>query len=338
MILPLGHDGMTVRRIPWMTVLIIFANYIAFVATAHDESNFRLFGLIAATPTPWGYVTHMFIHADWMHLLGNMYFLYLVGCTVEDLWGRPLYVATYFFGGFAASALDMHFYADSHAAAIGASGAISAIMGVFFIRCFETELRCLWLHFPVVTTFKVRAGWILFLWFAEQLMLAVFMSHFYSTGFWAHIGGFLFGVAAASLLSVTGIERSLVAPALERKLNLASIHPRLESALARMDRRDYRSAAVDLKIVVRDCPQDPDLCQLLAQCYAFLGQSREARYWLHRELLIYLEQRNSPRIVDAYFELVRASRNVELTPKEAHVITSALRREGYAREASRVGT
>lgn len=216
----------------------------------------------------------MFIHAGWMHLLGNMYFLYLCGCTVEDLWGRPLYVVVYFLGGFASKALYCFFNPEGTAALVGASGAISAIMGVFFIRCFETELRCLWLDFPIVTTFKVRAGWILFLWFAEQLLFAVLLSGLLNIAFWSHVGGFAFGVAVAVILSLTGLERSVVAPAVERRLNLVTLHPRVETALAHMDRRDYLTAAKELTLAVRDRPRDADLCQLLAQCYAFMGQPR----------------------------------------------------------------
>ena len=336
MILPLGHDGMTMRRMPWMTIFIIFANYIVFVSTAHDPAHFRLWGFIPASPTPWGLVTSMFIHAGWMHFLGNMYFLYLCGCTIEDLWGRPLFVAVYFLGGFASTSLHCYFNPDSTAALVGASGAISAIMGVFFIRCFETELRCLWLDFPIVTTFKVRAGWILFLWFAEQLLFAVLFARFLNIAFWSHIGGFAFGATTAALLSLTGLERSVVAPAVERKLNLVRIHPRLERALAHIDRRDYLAATRDLKIATRDYPEDPDLCQLLAQCYAFLGRPRDARLWLYRELRIHLKQRNRPMIVEAYFELLASGKEMVFQAKDVRILASALRAEGYPKHAADV--
>ena len=81
-----------------------------------------------------GWLTHMFLHLGWMHLLGNMLFFYLVGPLLEDVWGRPLFSGFYVVGGlFAALA---HFLLDrsSNAMMMGASGAIAACMGAFTLR------------------------------------------------------------------------------------------------------------------------------------------------------------------------------------------------------------
>ncbi len=98
-----------------------------------------------AQPTAISYLTANFLHGGWMHLIGNMWFLWLAGFVLEDVWGRWLYSAFYLIAGAAA----LQFYAWSNPGSItptlGASGAVAALMGAFLVRFPKMKIEMAWL-------------------------------------------------------------------------------------------------------------------------------------------------------------------------------------------------
>ena len=151
----------------------------------------------------------MFLHGGWDHILGNMLFLAIFGKNVEDAFGSLAYLVFYFAGGFAAmmtqTAMTLWFgtAADARVPELGASGAIAAVLGAYFIL--YPGSRILTYIFPV---FLVRIpAWIfLGVWFLYQLIEAnfgLFNAHANGGGvaFFAHVGGFIFGLLAARLLA-----------------------------------------------------------------------------------------------------------------------------------------
>jgi membrane associated rhomboid family serine protease len=164
-------------------------------------------------PLPWqvSWFTAMFLHGSWSHILGNMWFLALFGKNVESAFGRARYLLLYFAGGLAAAAaqaavtLMAGTRADTLVPMLGASGAIAAVLGAYWVLYPHAKILTLLVVFPV----RIRASLFLGLWFLYQLAEA----HFGltsagptsgGTAFFAHIGGFVFGVMAAVTLARTG--------------------------------------------------------------------------------------------------------------------------------------
>jgi membrane associated rhomboid family serine protease len=154
----------------------------------------------------------MFLHGGWDHILGNMLFLAIFGKNVEDAFGPVRYLIFYFAGGFVAmltqSGMTLLFgsAADARVPTLGASGAIAAVLGAYFVLYPGSRVRT-WI-FPI---FLVRIpAWIfLGFWFLYQLIEANFglfsaSANGGGTAFFAHVGGFLFGWIVARALTGTG--------------------------------------------------------------------------------------------------------------------------------------
>jgi membrane associated rhomboid family serine protease len=220
--LPLS-DGLPARRFPVVNVLLIVANFAVWIFyelprlnTAVYHASFYPCTVDGAChgPEPWGlsWITAMFLHGSWDHILGNMLFLAIFGKNVEDAFGPIRYLAFYFAGGFAAmmtqTAMTLLFGTaqDARVPELGASGAIAAVLGAYFLLYPRSRVRT-WI-FPI---FLIRIpAWIwLGLWFLYQLIEASFgLFHASANGggvaFSAHVGGFVFGLVVTWLLARAG--------------------------------------------------------------------------------------------------------------------------------------
>jgi hypothetical protein len=157
---------------------------------------------------PWyeGVFTGMFMHASWEHILGNMLFLWIFGNNVEDALGHVTFLCWYLAAGFVAMAAQTFVtlqFAGVQAASIpniGASGAIAGVLGAYFVLL--PRARVLTLIFVVIR--EIPAVWFLGIWFLLQLWTGgLSLEHPDSGGgvaFFAHIGGFAFGVATGLFL------------------------------------------------------------------------------------------------------------------------------------------
>jgi hypothetical protein len=219
--LPLS-DGVPARRFPIVNVAIIAANFAVwiFYELPHLERSVLHAAFYPCTvngschgPESWGisWVTAMFMHGSWGHILGNMLFLAVFGKNVEDALGRARYLAFYFAGGFAATmtqtaaTLLAGTAAEAHVPNLGASGAIAAVLGAYFVLYPTSQVRGLVGIFPVQLSAWVFLGF----WFLYQLFeanLGVFGAKANGGGvaFFAHVGGFVFGVLFARLLVGSG--------------------------------------------------------------------------------------------------------------------------------------
>jgi rhomboid family protein len=153
----------------------------------------------------------MFLHGSWDHILGNMLFLAVFGKNVEDAFGPLRYLAFYFAGGFVATmvqtAMTLLFgtAAEARVPNLGASGAIAAVLGAYFVLYPHSTVRGLVVVFPV----QLSAWFFLGAWFLYQLIEAnfgIFGANANGGGvaFFAHVGGFVFGVIVARLLAGAG--------------------------------------------------------------------------------------------------------------------------------------
>jgi membrane associated rhomboid family serine protease len=224
-VLPLT-DRMPARRFPLVNVAIIVANFAVWLFYELPDLQSAVFHAsfypctvngTCQGPEPWGvsWITAMFLHGSWGHILGNMLFLAIFGNNVEDAFGRVRYLVFYFAGGFAAFAtqtaatLLFASAADARVPNVGASGAIAAVLGAYFILYPNAKVTGLVGFFPV----RLSAWFFLGFWFLYQLFeanLGIFSARANGggTAFFAHVGGFVFGLLATKLLA----ERVLPGP------------------------------------------------------------------------------------------------------------------------------
>jgi membrane associated rhomboid family serine protease len=215
-------------------------------------------------PTPWSYVTACFLHGGWLHLIFNMWFLWLSGTVLEDLWGRIVYPLFYLATGVLANAVHGIVFPHSLIPALGASGAIAGLMGAFLARYPKTKIRLGWLFFFKVFKFNVPAYVILPLWLGIQVFWGVLSR---STGLdtgvanWAHVGGFAFGALGAFLLRTTGIEQS-ADQAIEAKVTW-SADPRIVRATEALGENNPGGAIFALRELVNEKPDSLDAWELM---------------------------------------------------------------------------
>ena len=146
-------------------------------------------------------LTSMFLHGGWLHIIGNMWFLWIFGNNVEDVMGPARFVVFYLLCGVAAAAAQTAANPESVAPMVGASGAIGGVMGAYILLFPRVHVHLLIVFGFYVTTIAVPAIFMLGYWFLIQLL-----SGFLSAGadgggvaFWAHVGGFFAGAALVLL-------------------------------------------------------------------------------------------------------------------------------------------
>jgi len=219
--LPLS-DGLRARRFPVVNVAIIAANFGVWLfyelpnlqsAVFHASFYPCTVDHACRGPESWGvsWITAMFLHGSWGHILGNMLFLAVFGKNVEDAFGHLRYLAFYFAGGFVATmtqtlmTLAFGSAAEARIPNLGASGAIAAVLGAFFVLYPRSHVFGLVVIIPV----RVSAWFFLGFWFLYQLYEANFGmlgagANGGGTAFFAHVGGFVFGAVVALLLANAG--------------------------------------------------------------------------------------------------------------------------------------
>lgn len=155
-------------------------------------------------------VTSMFLHGSWMHIIGNMWFLWIFGDNVEDAMGPTRFILFYLLCGFAAAGAQMLANSTSPIPMVGASGAIGGVMGAYIVLYPRVHVHMLVILGFYVTTFAVPAVLMLGYWMLVQVLGG--LSSVGATGggvaFWAHVGGF---AAGATLVLLFKNERLLVA-------------------------------------------------------------------------------------------------------------------------------
>ena len=149
--------------------------------------------------------TSMFLHGGWMHLIGNMWFLWIFGDNVEDRTGHARYLLLYLVGGLAGAVAHWFFNPQSQMPTVGASGAISAVMGAYLVTFPRARIRTL---IPIIiffTTVDLPAFVLLIYWLALQTLSGVASVSVADpmqggVAFLAHVGGFLAGIPLMLLL------------------------------------------------------------------------------------------------------------------------------------------
>jgi membrane associated rhomboid family serine protease len=224
------HDDNPAKTTPYVTFGLIIAGVSVFLwQLSLGETNrqaIMALGLIpavlleyASLPEglniipPWLSVfSSMFMHGGWMHLIGNMLFLWIFGDNVEDAMGRGRFILFYLVCGIAAAAAQVVPDPQSTIPMIGASGAISGVLGAYLMLYPRASVLVVIPLGILMFTQRIAAGWVLVFWFAMQLISSV-ASNAEQGGvaFGAHIGGFIAGVVLISLFKYKHVQ--LFAPA-----------------------------------------------------------------------------------------------------------------------------
>jgi membrane associated rhomboid family serine protease len=138
-------------------------------------------------------LSSMFLHGGWFHLIGNMWFLWVFGNNVEDSMGHFRYLAFYILCGLAAAAAQTYVYPSSPIPMVGASGAISGVMGAYIVLYPRVRVHMLVILGFFITRIVVPAYLMLGYWFVIQLLGGSLSGEKGGVAFWAHAGGFVAG-------------------------------------------------------------------------------------------------------------------------------------------------
>ena len=212
--IPIG-DSARRRTTPYVNVGIIIACVLVFLyelslSTIDVGRFFQDWGVVPVQLVDWlespsvveepsTVVTSMFIHGGWLHLIGNMLFLWVFGDNVEDAMGHGRYLVFYLLAGLAATALQVFGDQESFIPMVGASGAIAGVLGAYLVLYPRATVSVLipWLWF--FGAFPVPAAFLIVFWFLLQLLsgvatLGAAAGATEGIAFWAHVGGFIAGV------------------------------------------------------------------------------------------------------------------------------------------------
>ena len=203
-------DVIPSRTVPFVTVGLIVANALVFLYMltlpgAMREGFVAAYAVVPAWFSVPMLFTSQFLHAGWFHIIGNMLYLWIFGDNVEDRLGHVRYLLFYLGAGAVAAILQVLINPFSSVPMVGASGAIAGVMGAYFVL--YPQSRVLTAIFIVIFFDVVEIPALVFLgiWFLMQLLsgvgsLGVSNAASGGTAFWAHVGGFVVGVAVGLIL------------------------------------------------------------------------------------------------------------------------------------------
>ncbi len=209
MIFPIGDDNIVGGHKPIVSYSLIIANVLVFVYEISLGTNIHaLITDFGATPSKIssGVDLHtlfssIFLHGGWMHIIGNMIFLWIFADNIEAIIGSFAFVLFYFLGGLFASLVHVYVDPSSVIPSIGASGAISAVMGAYLVMFPKSKIKLIFILF--FTTFELPAIVFLGFWFVQQLYSGMGSESIGQSGgiaWWAHIGGFAYGLLIGYIL------------------------------------------------------------------------------------------------------------------------------------------
>ena len=201
--------------VPYVTYGIITLNALVYLfqLTLDQESQQQMilkFGLIPAHWTFLSPITSMFIHGGIAHLLGNMWFVWIFGDNVESALGHVRYLIFYFLCGIGAAVAQTSMNLHSTIPMIGASGAVSGILAAYMIRYPKARVHVFMFLFIFFTTIRVPAFVVIGIWFFEQLTNGfgtIGLDISGGVAWFAHIGGFILGIALIKLHPLIRIEK-----------------------------------------------------------------------------------------------------------------------------------
>ena len=253
-----------------------------------DKSPLKKWGV---TPSDLSFLmlfTYMFLHTGLAHLIGNMYILYLTGPFIEDIWGRSVFTAFYLLSGIVSVLLYSMIFPHAVFPVIGASGAISGLMGAFLIKYWKTRILFFNLFFFWVRKWRMFTApawlmlplWLLFQILGVKLMDVLKMYGGGPVAYWAHIWGFVFGVAVAIGMKLFRFEERFTKKQIEKKSSMDKNSRTYEEAMKYIGRGEKGQAYKMLREAAREAPTHPELVHALWKLSLEFGNERETAEFL----------------------------------------------------------
>jgi len=338
-----GRSERAFERIDGASAL--FVDWQGLSAREKKITEGSVFNTLGLVPSKMGrvhtFITHLFLHAGIWHLLGNMLFLWVVGCLLEDTWGRVPFLLFYLAGGVIAGLAHSFQDTSSTLPLVGASGAIAAAMGAFTIRHFYTKIK-LWYFFlvfirPVWGTFYLPAFVFLPLWFAEQVGLHYISGFVGSSGvaYTAHIGGFAAGVAFALVARATGFESRFLAPRVAKTQIEAGVlrDPMFDRACSMLETGRVEGAKAAFSGLIAKSPENIDMIQDIALLYREKGLVADYGALLDRTLKLMLQKGRTEEAARLLLESIGAKEPITFNPQSLMRVAKFLSETGRNGEA-----
>jgi hypothetical protein len=202
--LPLYDESHFKNRTPWAVPFLIVLNTVIFFISLPDLGGFiRLYGLepqdFLSGRNNFAIIASLFLHAGFLHLLGNMWFLRIFGANVERRLGGFKFLAFYLICGLGSALLYSLAAVNKEVPVIGASGAVGGILGAYLVFFPRNKIKSLVPLILIWTIISVPAAFFIVAWFILQFVSLVFGSND-MVAYWGHIGGFMTGFFLAKLI------------------------------------------------------------------------------------------------------------------------------------------
>ena len=292
------------------------------------------FGFKPAAPTLAGLVGHMFLHGSFDHLLGNMAILFIVGYMVEEILGKPRYLAYYLLAGIGAAGFDFVFNASRIAPGIGASGAISGVMAMFVVLYGMRKIRFFYWILIYFDFFRAPAIIVLPLWIANELYQHIF-NHGSQVNYMAHFGGFITGAALIGMQRLLSKSR-VAAPEQETPPDpLPAELARIDKLLGALRIDEARQA---LRRVAENHPRN---LLVIGRYYKVARNTPSSDDYHHAAALIFALHDDHPGCNELLYEtfveyLALAKPTVRFSVRQLITLIRRLARTGHADDAERL--
>lgn len=292
---------------------------------AYSKEFYRTYGYIPARGGVKTLIFSMFLHGGFFHLLFNLIFLFLCGYILEDYWGRILYLLFYISGGVVATLVHAAMFPDSYTPLVGASGAIAALMGAFFVRFFRTRIYFFYFILIVIRfwfgRFLAPAYIMLPLWLTTQVYFAL-TDDGTGTGvaFWAHIGGFNFGCLFALFIKFFQFEERVIAHAIDQKVTFF----------------DAERDQLKLTTVRGNDPIEENGFERREQARIFLdeGKKGNALFECKRALVIHIKKKEDLEAMDYYLKMREEFPELTLKSDYQNTLVDLLEKYGKFKDAA----
>lgn len=259
------------------------------------------YAFVPGEPRSSAYLTANFLHSGWLHLIGNMWFLWLAGFILEDTWGRLIYPIFYLIAG--AFALQVHawFNPGSMVPTVGASGAVAALMGAFLTRFPNMKIQMAWvLGLLRIYKFQASAYWLLPLWLVTEIFYGSLFGQASGVAHWAHVGGFVFGAAAGFGIRKSGLEQ-VAEKGIQEKIAWVS-HPLLAVANEQLEKGQLDAAIENLRKLLVEDPNSIDALRMLQQIYWRKNDLNAHREALENLCALQLKRKETQDALQSYEE------------------------------------
>jgi membrane associated rhomboid family serine protease len=270
------------------------------------DSFLEKYAFVSVKASPVTAITSAFLHGGWLHLIFNMWFLWLAGTVLEDVWGRIVYSVFYLLAAIAASYTNVLAEPNNVMMGIGASGAIAGCMGAFLVRYYKTKIDFAFIYFifltPRVYRFKAPAWVMLPLWAATELFWALMVGSKTGVGHWVHFGGFMFGLVFALGMKFSGVEKKMD-QSIEKEVSWQA-DPSINEATQLVEQNRVDEAVTLLENTVKAKPELIEAHDLLAQLYwrkqDMEGHKRALAALCH----LHLKKKDIPAALQNYDDLM----------------------------------